>query len=212
VGAGRRGAVGAGAGEKAGAKSSNGSESAHGHSHGHGGHHVHSPLATSKRRSGSKSRDVDLSSSHAASASTSTSTDGAGTLDGTGAQKVPRRAPWPAAFHAALYAQVWCTYRAGFEPICDLPPLASLPPPLFFPNAQSRGHGSSGTVVPRGHAQTLTSPRMQHSPLQSDSSHSSAMSSSWGWWGWETRRQECTWTWEWTLAGLEQLLECELFE
>ncbi|KAJ7432978.1 hypothetical protein B0H11DRAFT_2377579 [Mycena galericulata] len=27
--------------------------------------------------------------------------------------------PWPAAFHAAFYARVWCTYRTGFETICD---------------------------------------------------------------------------------------------
>ncbi|KAJ6601574.1 hypothetical protein B0H10DRAFT_1823910, partial [Mycena sp. CBHHK59/15] len=28
---------------------------------------------------------------------------------------------WPAAFHAAFHVQVWCTYRAGFEPIRHLP-------------------------------------------------------------------------------------------
>ncbi|KAJ7435113.1 hypothetical protein B0H11DRAFT_2368337 [Mycena galericulata] len=40
----------------------------------------------------------------------------------------PRATPLRAAFHAAFYAQVWCTYRAGFEPIRDLPG----PPPLAF--------------------------------------------------------------------------------
>ncbi|KAF8144467.1 hypothetical protein K438DRAFT_1874105, partial [Mycena galopus ATCC 62051] len=131
--------VAAAVGEKAGSKSSNGST--HGHSHGghHGGHHIQNPLATSKRHSGSKSRDVDLSSSHAASASpTTTSTDGAGDLGADAldsAEGPPDAGPWPAAFHAAFYAQVWCTYRAGFEPIRDLPSLSSLPPPLFFPNA-----------------------------------------------------------------------------
>ncbi|KAJ7852736.1 hypothetical protein B0H13DRAFT_2359355 [Mycena leptocephala] len=35
---------------------------------------------------------------------------------------------WPAAF----YAQVWCTYRTGFETVRDLPSLSSLPPPLSF--------------------------------------------------------------------------------
>ncbi|KAJ6602111.1 hypothetical protein B0H10DRAFT_1756317, partial [Mycena sp. CBHHK59/15] len=41
-------------------------------------------------------------------------------------------APWPAAFHARFYALVWCTYRAGFEPIRDLPSLSALPPPLVW--------------------------------------------------------------------------------
>ncbi|KAJ7133900.1 hypothetical protein C8R43DRAFT_1205776 [Mycena crocata] len=49
---------------------------------------------------------------------------------------------WAAAFHGAFYAQVWCTYPAGFEPIWDLPGLASLPPPLVFP-----GMGAVGTPV-----------------------------------------------------------------
>ncbi|KAJ6565569.1 hypothetical protein DFH09DRAFT_1363766 [Mycena vulgaris] len=35
--------------------------------------------------------------------------------------------PWPVAFRAAFYAQVWCTYRAGFEPIHDLLGLGALP-------------------------------------------------------------------------------------
>ncbi|KAJ7799536.1 hypothetical protein B0H14DRAFT_3491490 [Mycena olivaceomarginata] len=39
----------------------------------------------------------------------------------------------PAAFHSTLHAQVWCTHRAGFEPIRDLPGLRMLPPPLTFP-------------------------------------------------------------------------------
>ncbi|KAJ7210146.1 hypothetical protein GGX14DRAFT_626527 [Mycena pura] len=39
------------------------------------------------------------------------------------------------ALHAAFFAQVWCTYRTGFELIRDLPSLASLPPPLVFPGA-----------------------------------------------------------------------------
>ncbi|KAJ7823278.1 hypothetical protein B0H13DRAFT_2681515 [Mycena leptocephala] len=109
-------------------------------------------------------------------------------------RRSPNAGPWPAAFYAAFYTQVWCTYRAGFEAIRDLPPLSSLPSPLFFPNvltpsspsdssgalAQSTGTESSGTVVSHAqtHVQTLTSPRMQHSPSQSDSSYSSATSSS----------------------------------
>ncbi|KAJ7101663.1 hypothetical protein C8R44DRAFT_551699, partial [Mycena epipterygia] len=34
---------------------------------------------------------------------------------------------WPARFHVHFYVQMWCTYRAGFEPIRDLSSLASLP-------------------------------------------------------------------------------------
>ncbi|KAJ7736482.1 hypothetical protein B0H16DRAFT_1573939, partial [Mycena metata] len=56
---------------------------------------------------------------------------------------VPDAGPWPAAFFAAFYAQVWCTYRAGFEPIRDLPSLSSLPPPLFFPHAVPHPSSSS---------------------------------------------------------------------
>jgi hypothetical protein len=144
------------AAEKARTKSSNRSGSAHGYSHGHhGGHHVHNPLATSKRRSGSKSRDVDLSSSHAASTSTSTSTSnegagdlGADALDGGGGstEGPPDTGPWPAAFRAAFYTQVWCAYHAGFEPIRDLPSLSSLPP-LFFPNAASSSPSESSNAL-----------------------------------------------------------------
>ncbi|KAJ7245089.1 hypothetical protein C8J57DRAFT_1191054 [Mycena rebaudengoi] len=43
---------------------------------------------------------------------------------------LPPGAPWPAAFHEHFYALVWCTYRAGFEPIRDLASLSVLPPPL----------------------------------------------------------------------------------
>ncbi|KAJ7710636.1 peptidase C54, partial [Mycena rosella] len=50
---------------------------------------------------------------------------------------------WPAQFHVVLYAQVWCTYRAGFEPIRDLPSLATLPPPLSFPAPPSNAHSKS---------------------------------------------------------------------
>ncbi|KAF7378518.1 hypothetical protein MSAN_00279400 [Mycena sanguinolenta] len=65
-------------------------------------------------------------------------------------------APWPALFHAAFYAHVWCTYRAGFEPIRDLPSLGSLPPPLAFagsPHAVSHSpsaHGSTSSVGREG--------------------------------------------------------------
>ncbi|KAJ6491160.1 hypothetical protein C8R45DRAFT_1096677 [Mycena sanguinolenta] len=44
----------------------------------------------------------------------------------------PDQGPWPTLFQAAFYAHVWCTYRAGFEHIRDLPSLASLPLPLVF--------------------------------------------------------------------------------
>ncbi|KAJ7189878.1 hypothetical protein GGX14DRAFT_701934 [Mycena pura] len=75
----------------------------------------------------------------------------------------PDPGPWPAAFHAAFFAQVWCTYRAGFEPIRDLPSLASLPPPLVFLGAPP------GSPT---HTHYMHAPPM-HSPSQSDASHSS---------------------------------------
>ncbi|KAJ7088917.1 hypothetical protein C8R44DRAFT_892555 [Mycena epipterygia] len=39
----------------------------------------------------------------------------------------PDAGRWPAAFHAAFYAQVWCTYRTGLEPIRGIPGLSALP-------------------------------------------------------------------------------------
>jgi hypothetical protein len=67
-------------------------------------------VARNQARGGSKSRDLDLSSSssHAASTSTSTSNDGADALDGV--ERAPDAGPWPAPFHAASYALVWCAY------------------------------------------------------------------------------------------------------
>ncbi|KAJ7093586.1 hypothetical protein C8R44DRAFT_396667 [Mycena epipterygia] len=55
---------------------------------------------------------------------------------------------------AHFYAQVWCTYRAGFEPICNLPSLVSLPPPLFVaananPHAYAHTHNHTGSRNPR---------------------------------------------------------------
>ncbi|KAJ7075202.1 peptidase family C54-domain-containing protein [Mycena belliarum] len=74
-----------------------------------------------------------------------------------------------ALFHAHFYAQVWCTYRAGFEPIRDLPSLGSLPPPLTFPPTSSLSDAPSpARPPPHGGG---------HSPAQSDSSAGSAGSS-----------------------------------
>jgi hypothetical protein len=46
---------------------------------------------------------------------------------------------------------VWCTYRTGFGPIRHLPPLSSLPPPLFFLNAlaPSSSSDSRGALAQR---------------------------------------------------------------
>ncbi|KAJ7465525.1 hypothetical protein FB451DRAFT_1561355, partial [Mycena latifolia] len=52
----------------------------------------------------------------------------------------PDPGPWPTASHV----QVWCTYRAGFEPIHDLPGLSSLPPLLTFPAPSSPSRPGSG--------------------------------------------------------------------
>ncbi|KAJ7806220.1 hypothetical protein B0H13DRAFT_2387215 [Mycena leptocephala] len=78
-------------------------------------------VARNQVRGGSKSPDLDLSSSssHAASTSTSTSNDGADALDGV--ERAPDAGPWPAPFHAASYALVWCAYiprahTASFAP------------------------------------------------------------------------------------------------
>ncbi|KAJ7094975.1 hypothetical protein C8R44DRAFT_598615, partial [Mycena epipterygia] len=48
---------------------------------------------------------------------------------------------WPGVFHAAFFAQVWCTYREGFEPIRDLPGLGTLPSPWYEVVAVARGAG-----------------------------------------------------------------------
>ncbi|KAJ7021145.1 hypothetical protein C8F04DRAFT_1195824 [Mycena alexandri] len=98
-------------------------------------HHAH--VTHRHKRGGSKDIAPSplSSSSSALSSSTSPADDPA--------LHTPDAGPWPAAFFAAFYAQVWCTYRAGFEPIRDLPGLASLPPPLFFPNAPHPSHNSS---------------------------------------------------------------------
>ncbi|KAJ7080094.1 hypothetical protein C8R44DRAFT_653854, partial [Mycena epipterygia] len=50
----------------------------------------------------------------------------------------------PLHFYAAFYAQVWCTYCAGLEPIRDLPSLATLPPPLAFPAPSPSAHDTKG--------------------------------------------------------------------
>ncbi|KAJ7114229.1 hypothetical protein C8R44DRAFT_984317 [Mycena epipterygia] len=84
-------------------------------------------------------------------------------LDGDAAPERSVQEIWflrPARFHAHFYAQVWCTYRAGFGPIRDLPSFASLPPPLFVP-ASNTNHTSSNPPL---------------SPRQSDGSVSSASS------------------------------------
>ncbi|KAJ6529880.1 hypothetical protein DFH09DRAFT_1370912 [Mycena vulgaris] len=109
--------------------------------------------------------------------------------------------PWPAQFHATFYAQVWCTYRAGFKPIRDLPSLATLSPSLSFsaPPPSTSSHStstphpnsnpnsstpnltsSSHTAVPSAHQHPHPhhAPGMHHSPSQSDSSYSSVDSTS----------------------------------
>ncbi|KAJ7025184.1 hypothetical protein C8F04DRAFT_1300599 [Mycena alexandri] len=90
---------------------------------------------------------------------------------------LPHAGPWPAAFFAAFYAQVWCTYRAGFKPILDLPSLSSLPPPLSFPHTVSATANNSGTSLNSSTRQLRSSngavvpsaPGMKHLPSQSDS-------------------------------------------
>ncbi|KAF7310342.1 hypothetical protein MIND_00408300 [Mycena indigotica] len=81
---------------------------------------------------------------------------------------LPDPGPWPAAFHAAFYAQVWCTYRAGFpEPIRDLAGVEVLGAPFCAPPNPAHHHLPPGVRAPP-----------MHSPTQSDASASSYASSS----------------------------------
>ncbi|KAJ7712209.1 hypothetical protein B0H16DRAFT_581471 [Mycena metata] len=88
-----------------------------------------------------------------------------------------------------------CTYRAGFEPIRDLPSLASSPPPLFFPNAaphpSSSHFGNNGSSASLNNSasplassnSTVMSTGMKHSPSASqqfDSSYSNSSGSARG--------------------------------
>ncbi|KAJ7812965.1 peptidase family C54-domain-containing protein [Mycena leptocephala] len=147
------------------------SSSSGGHSSSHA--QTHKPLSP-KRRSTSKARPSTSSSTSAPSSSSSNAQDPAPDNDDL---LPPDTGARPAAFHAAFYAQVWCTYRAGFEPIRDLPSLASLPPPLFSPLS----HGSSGALASSTTSTSTavpTSPGMQHSPSTSQSDESAWSSGS----------------------------------
>ncbi|KAF7368158.1 hypothetical protein MVEN_00134800 [Mycena venus] len=150
------------------------------HSHSHHGHHHGNPLSP-RRRSTSKSRSpASPHPPHTPSHPPSSShADADGAYDEENDTSPPDAGPWPALFHAAFYAQVWCTYRAGFEPIRDLPSLSSLPPPLAFPgpHPSSPSYNSSGTLAESASTVVPTSPKMQHSPSQSDSSAYSSGSS-----------------------------------
>ncbi|KAJ6626398.1 hypothetical protein B0H10DRAFT_2211288 [Mycena sp. CBHHK59/15] len=95
--------------------------------------------------------------------------------DNISADWTPSAEPSPAASYAVFYAQVWCTYRAGFEPIHDLPGLSALPQvggdagvgggPCCFDTGERRGEREVGEKlehkVPAG---------MCHSPSPLDSS------------------------------------------
>ncbi|KAJ7616137.1 hypothetical protein FB45DRAFT_935358 [Roridomyces roridus] len=87
--------------------------------------------------------------------------------------ELPDPGAWPAAFYAAFHALVWCTYRAGFEPIRDLPSLSSLPPPLSFPHTPSSPASPHSSNHGHGHTHKLG-----HSPSQSDSSEGHASTTS----------------------------------
>ncbi|KAJ6483461.1 hypothetical protein DFH09DRAFT_1461520 [Mycena vulgaris] len=85
--------------------------------------------------------------------------------------------PWPAQFHAAFCAQVWCTYRAGFEPIRDLSSPATLPPPLSFPAPSSSNSHSNATSLTPNLTNSLHAAvpraRARRPPSPSGSSYSS---------------------------------------
>ncbi|KAJ6572712.1 hypothetical protein DFH09DRAFT_401539 [Mycena vulgaris] len=92
---------------------------------------------------------------------------------------MPDAVPWPAVIHAAFFAQVWCTYRAGFEPIRDLPGLGALPvvggiPAWVGAGALTSTHENGEHAgESSGHAPP---PGMSHSPSPSDSSYRSISS------------------------------------
>ncbi|KAJ6518404.1 hypothetical protein DFH09DRAFT_1098587 [Mycena vulgaris] len=94
--------------------------------------------------------------------------------DDVSADWMPDTGPWPAVFHAAFFAQVWCTYRAGFEPIRDLPGLGALPavggiPAWVGAGALNSTHENGEHAgESNGHAPP---PVMSYSPSQSDSSY-----------------------------------------
>ncbi|KAJ6491180.1 hypothetical protein C8R45DRAFT_1213193 [Mycena sanguinolenta] len=99
-------------------------------------------LSSSKRRSGSKQRDLPPPPPDDPSPSRDPNADAEDEEQEDIDTAPPDPGPWPALFHAAFYAHVWCTYRAGFEPIRDLPSLGSLPPPLCFPSLSLSGASS----------------------------------------------------------------------
>ncbi|KAJ7218263.1 hypothetical protein B0H12DRAFT_329393 [Mycena haematopus] len=73
--------------------------------HHHHPHHAHIQLATSKLH---RSTSKGCTAARAKDAGEGESDDDGGALDAS---------HWPTLFHAAFYAQVWRTYRAGFQPI-----------------------------------------------------------------------------------------------
>jgi hypothetical protein len=129
--------------------------SSYSHSHHHGN------LLSPRRRSTSKSRSpASLHPPPAPSHPPSSAhADADGVYDEENDTSPSDAGPWPALFHAAFYAQVWCTYRAGFEPIRDLPSLSSLPP---FPGPpHSPSHNSPGTLAEGASTVVSTSPKMR---------------------------------------------------
>ncbi|KAK6978243.1 peptidase family C54-domain-containing protein [Favolaschia claudopus] len=105
----------------------------------------------------SRVHDVDAPSFSAMSPSTFSTSPSTSSylLDFT----TPDPGPWPAAFFALFYAHVWCTYRAGFEPIRDLEGVGALGPPLLgvgysspygldASTSMSGGGSASGSAAP----------------------------------------------------------------
>ncbi|KAJ6572998.1 hypothetical protein DFH09DRAFT_1312282 [Mycena vulgaris] len=74
---------------------------------------------------------------------------------------------WPVAFHA----QVWCTYRAGFEPIRDLPGLGALPA-VGRDVGLGFQRGALEHILPPPHAYSTSTPH-SHSSTTSTSTSSS---------------------------------------
>ncbi|KAK6981095.1 peptidase family C54-domain-containing protein [Favolaschia claudopus] len=115
------------------------------HHHLHLGHHGYAATTTTteKKKRSSSGRPGTASGPPSSSSSLSPSVSSTSPLTTTNASTppypllasftTPDPGPWPASFFALFYAHVWCTYRAGFEPIRDLEGVGALGPPLVSP-------------------------------------------------------------------------------
>ncbi|KAJ6583377.1 hypothetical protein DFH09DRAFT_272486 [Mycena vulgaris] len=144
-------------------------------SSGHHAHHHHLPTLghlTARHSASSTTPSNSALTSH----STLTPSNHQDGEDDISADWMPDAGPWPVVFHAAFFAQVWCTYRAGSETIRDLPGLGALPAVGVIPTWEGAGALTS-THENGEHAGESSGhtppPGMSHGPSPSDSSYTS---------------------------------------